>query len=50
MHWVAILGYRLVDGKSQMFVSDSGHYNSGWVPIDEFDGMVDAVIHINVKK
>lgn len=37
------------DGKGQIFVSDSGHYNSGWVPVDEFDGMAASVIYVNPK-
>lgn len=61
MHWVAILGYRMNGQNEEIFVSDSGHYNSGWVPIDEFNGgfdadgnyidpMVDCVIHVNEKQ
>ncbi len=40
MHWIAILGYRTEGGKEEIFVSDSGWGNSGWWPIDEFDGIV----------
>lgn len=32
-----------------MFVSDSGHNHTGWVPIDEFDGknMVASIIYLD---
>jgi hypothetical protein len=46
-HWVAILGYREIDGVEEMFVSDSGHNLSGWVPIDEFDGITNHVFFVN---
>ncbi|MBQ8043170.1 MAG: hypothetical protein IJ272_03340 [Clostridia bacterium] len=48
-HWVAILGYRALDGKEEIFVSDSGHYNSGCVPLDEFEGITNSVIFIIEK-
>ena len=49
MHWVAILDYRRVNNKEEIYVSDSGHYNSGWHPIDEFDGMADSVVLVNER-
>ncbi len=47
MHWVAILGYRKVNDQEEIFVSDSGHGNTGWQPIDEFDGMAYNVVLVN---
>lgn len=35
-HWIAIIGYDVVDGVEKMYVADSGHSNSGWYPINEF--------------
>lgn len=49
MHWVAILGYKVEDGQEKIFVSDSGHGNTGWWPIDEFNGMVSNVLFVNLK-
>ena len=50
-HWIAILGYREIDGKEEIFVSDSaGRGNSGWWPINEFDGIINDVVFINEKK
>ena len=46
MHWVAILGYKVEDGQEKIFVSDSGHGNTGWWPIDEFDGMANNVLFV----
>lgn len=48
-HWVAILGYREIDGREEIFVSDSGWGNTGWWTIDEFDGMVESVVLVNEK-
>ena len=49
MHWVAILDYRNISGNEQIFVSDSAFGNSGWYPLDEFDGMICSATHINEK-
>lgn len=50
-HWIAILGYREIDGKEEIFVSDSaGRGNSGWWPINEFDGIINNVVFVNEKK
>lgn len=47
MHWVAILDYKVENGEELIFVSDSGHNQTGWHPIDEFDGMIDHTLFIN---
>ena len=36
MHWVAILGYMKEGNSEKIFISDSGHYNTGWYDINEF--------------
>jgi len=36
MHWVAILGYHQQRNQEKIFISDSGHNNTGWYSIDEF--------------
>ena len=48
-HWVAILGYRILDGKEEIFVSDSGHNETGWTHLDEFDGITERVLFIDEK-
>ena len=49
MHWVAILGYRNNGTVEEIFVSDSGHGNTGWVPLDEFDTITASVVFVNEK-
>ena len=48
-HWVAILGYRELNMTGEIFVSDSGHGNTGWVPVDEFDGITASVVFVDEK-
>jgi len=48
-HWVAILGYRDTYSKEEIFVSDSALGLTGWVPLDEFEGITSMVVFINEK-
>ena len=53
-HWVAILGYRELDSAREIFVSDSsdrgtGIGHTGWVPLDEFEGILKSVVFVNEK-
>lgn len=36
-HWVTVLDYKKEGAKEYMFVAESGHGNTGWYPINEFD-------------
>lgn len=46
-HWVSILGYREMNGNEEIFVSDSANGHTGWVPLDEFDGITNNVFFVN---
>ena len=48
-HWVAILDYRRVNNKEEIYVSDSGHNKTGWHPIDEFDWMAKDAELVNER-
>ena len=50
MHWVAILGYRQLGEKEEIFVSDSAHDNTGWVPLNEFDNITQSVVFVNENR
>ncbi len=53
MHWVAIIGYRVADGKEQIYVGTTGTGKSGWYDIDEFannrSGYISSIQYVNEK-
>lgn len=49
-HWLPIIGYQVVDGKEQIFVSDPGHGGTGWYSINEFNSATKVDFYIVSKK
>ena len=47
-HWIAIIGYDVVNEKEKMYIADSGHSLSGWYPITEFDTIKDKISHVYI--